>query len=226
MSRTALRDAPWPPGGRLQGLGLRACSRPEPPAMRLLILLLPLILCSCMQERSEGLITTYDGNFVVGTAPVVTDDLCHRWAVLARNAAGENWTATITIHGEPVFNLVHVDEFGWPDMRLDLVLVPPTGTTTEAADAGAKLATDELLSVANYRVPMGHLPVVATTVLEPGKLPPGATSYITVEGDTLASIAAAFYGTTQYWRRIADANRNVGVGDLKAGMTLVIPAKP
>lgn len=199
--------------------------------MRLILLLVPLILmplalCSCMQDRTEGLITTYDGKFVVGTAEAVTDDLTHRWAAQARDAAGPEWGAVVTIHGTPAYSLVQPDEFGWSQMQLDLVLSPPRGAPVEGNAAAAERAAAELKSVANYRIALGAVPQITTTVLKTGELPPGATVYTVVEGDTLATISAAFYGTTQFWRRIADANRGVAPGDLKAGIELVIPAKP
>lgn len=197
-----------------------------PPSLLLPLVLLPLALCSCMQDRTEGLITTYDGKFVVGTAEAVTDDLTHRWAAQARDAAGPDWGAVVTIHGTPVFSLVQPDEFGWPQMQLDLVLTPPRGTPGESTAAAAERAAAELKSLANYRIVLGAVPQVATTVLKAGELPAGATLYTVVEGDTLATISAAFYGSTQYWRRIADANLGVAAGDLKAGVELVIPAKP
>ena len=49
------------------------------------------------------------------------------------------------------------------------------------------------------------------------------------EGDTLATIAARFYGDETLWRRIYDANRTQ-IGDnpdnVKIGTTLRIPPKP
>ena len=192
--------------------------------MRLPILWLTLALCSCTNDRTEGLITTYDGRFVVGTAEVVTDDLSHRWAALAREAAGENWGAVVTIHGPPVFNLVTPDEFGWPGMELDLVLTPPRGATD--IPAATERAVTELHNVAMYRVQLGKEPQIDYVVMKAGELPPGATLYTTVAGDTMASISAAFYGSTQYWRRVSDANRGVEIGDLKPGIELVIPPKP
>lgn len=201
----------------------------DPSFMRLPLLVLSCALltgalCSCTNDRTEGLITTYDGHFVVGTAEVVSDDLSHRWAALARDSAGENWGATVTIHGTPEFNLVKPEEFGWRTLPIDLVLVPPRGVTGE--DAAVQRATAAVKSAANYRVQLGHEPQITTSVMKTGELPPGATLYTTVAGDTMASIAAAFYGSTQYWRRVADANRGVEIGDLKPGIELVIPAKP
>lgn len=192
--------------------------------MRLPLLWLTLALCSCTNDRSEGLITTYDGRFVVGTAEVVTDDLSHRWAALARDAAGENWGAVVTIHGTPIFNLVAADEFGWATLKLDMVLTPPRGATDIAA--ATDRAVRELHNAAMYRVQLGSKPQIDCTVMKSGELPAGATLYTTVAGDTMASISAAFYGTTQYWRRVADANRGVAIGELTAGIELIIPPKP
>jgi len=66
---------------------------------------------------------------------------------------------------------------------------------------------------------------------DPNLLVPGLTlkispSYITQTGDTLRSIARAFYGDETWWQAIYDANkRNIGPDPnlLKVGLRLVIP---
>jgi len=57
----------------------------------------------------------------------------------------------------------------------------------------------------------------------------GGDTHTIVEGDTLATIAARFYGDETQWRRIYDANRTL-IGEnpdnVKIGTSLRIPPKP
>jgi hypothetical protein len=53
--------------------------------------------------------------------------------------------------------------------------------------------------------------------------PDVAKKYVVRPGDTLMGIAAALYGDTSPWRRIADANRLENPRRLTPGQTLVIP---
>ena len=62
-------------------------------------------------------------------------------------------------------------------------------------------------------------PVVATPA--PAADPAKPRTYVVQAGDTLALVSSAFYGTSQHWRRILDANP--GAENLTPGMTLVIP---
>jgi nucleoid-associated protein YgaU len=43
------------------------------------------------------------------------------------------------------------------------------------------------------------------------------------QGDTWADLSQAFYGSTQHWRHIAEANPGV---ELTPGREIVIPLKP
>jgi hypothetical protein len=60
-------------------------------------------------------------------------------------------------------------------------------------------------------------------VTKPATGPAGAKRYIVQAGDTWADLSHAFYGTTQHWRHIADANQQV---ELTPGREIVIPVKP
>ena len=57
----------------------------------------------------------------------------------------------------------------------------------------------------------------------------GGESYTVAEGDTLATIAARFYGDENEWRRIYEANRET-IGDnpdnVRIGTVLRIPPGP
>lgn len=69
-------------------------------------------------------------------------------------------------------------------------------------------------------------PGAAEKAAAPAKTDPPSTTprrYTAQAGDTWADLSQAFYGSTQHWRLIADANQG---GDLTAGREIVIPPKP
>ena len=51
-------------------------------------------------------------------------------------------------------------------------------------------------------------------------------SYTIQDGDTLAAISTAFFGTPDHWRAIAAANPELDGADLKPGTVIRIPPKP
>jgi LysM repeat protein len=68
---------------------------------------------------------------------------------------------------------------------------------------------------------------VATAAIQAGRaLVSGSpTIHVTVKGDTLSGLAAAFLGDPAQWRLIAQANRIVDPFDLPPGRQLVIPSR-
>ena len=186
------------------------------------------ILCGCTNDRSEGLITTRDGRLVSGTADVVTSELAYKWANRAADAAGDSaekkWKATLEIAGEPEFELVHEGEWGWRHMPLTLTLAPPAGAMLDPATRTSVAARTEaaLRSVAIFRVRNPDDITCTTTILDAQQPLPGSQTYTVVKGDTWTGIADAFYGTTQNWRQIADANPAT---ELTPGTTITIPPK-
>ena len=190
--------------------------------MRLPLLLSLLLLASCAGSGgpSNGLIVTRDGRLVAETAEVARDELASSLAVKAAEAAGKQWKATTTIAELPVLHAVTADEFGWQTMSVTLTLVPPPA----AADPAARSRAEEAVRTgARYRVRRSTDIAITTTVLEAGTPAPGSSTYTVVAGDTWTGIANAFYGSTQQWRVIADANPAT---ELKPGTELIIPPKP
>lgn len=57
---------------------------------------------------------------------------------------------------------------------------------------------------------------------------PVRREHVVAQGDTLSGISKQVYGTTAHWRAILNANKDQlsEPEDIRAGMTLVIPAKP
>ena len=52
---------------------------------------------------------------------------------------------------------------------------------------------------------------------------PATRVYVIQAGDTWADLSQAFYGDSQHWRHLSDANHG---GELTAGRKIVIPPKP
>jgi len=55
---------------------------------------------------------------------------------------------------------------------------------------------------------------------------PGVRQATVRQNDTLGHISQRMYGTTRYWRKIAEANDNLDPQSLQKGMVLVIPHIP
>jgi LysM repeat protein len=55
---------------------------------------------------------------------------------------------------------------------------------------------------------------------------PGARKATVRQNDTLGHISQRMYGTTRYWRKIAEANDNLDPQSLQKGMVLLIPHIP
>ncbi len=189
--------------------------------MRFTVLIASIILLGACGSRDDtGYVTTHDGRLVSETAEVSRDEFAHQAGSRAAEAAGKGWKAVATIAVLPLRDEVKADEWGWKTLPIDLLLVPPPGAETGGA---AERAEKAVRGIAIYRVHRGS-DVAVTTRLQSASEPlPGSQRYTVVAGDTLAGISTAFYGTSQHWRVIADANPGV---EVKAGADLVIPPKP
>ena len=185
-----------------------------------------IIMLACLGGcgREEGLVVTHDGRLVTETPEIANREFSHRLAQRAADIAGNNWKATTVIDETPVMHLVKADEYGWKTLNIHLTLVPPRGV---ASDAGVVSRVEAAVrDMAHYRVPRSDAIHLQTVVVEAGAPLPGSQHYTSVAGDTWAGISTAFYGTTQHWRLIADANPGVDAAPLPAGSALVIPPKP
>jgi nucleoid-associated protein YgaU len=186
------------------------------------------VLNSCAGSRAEatnpranGLIVTHDGRMVADTAEVAREELTYILQKRSREAAGRDWKATVAIAELPQFQIVRAEEWGWKTITMTLTLVPPANATQ--VDEGRARAIEAATKIAEFRVRNRADIGLTTTVLAAGIAAPGSSRYTVVAGDTLAGISTAFYGTSQHWRVIADANPGV---DIVAGAELSIPPKP
>ena len=177
------------------------------------------------RQKSNGLIITHDGRTVADTADVARDEMLFVLKKRTSEAAGPGWKANVEIAELPQFEAVRADEWGWKHITITLTLVPPATDprTSPRTDEGVARAADAAHKAVEFRV-RNHADIAVTsTLLAAGAPAPGSTRYTAVAGDTLAGISTAFYGSSQHWRLIADANLGVEVAP---GVELIIPPKP
>jgi len=104
--------------------------------------------------------------------------------------------------------------------------VEPRETTPPAAATNEPLVSSPLRTMGIIAVeprPPGGMPVPprpAATNLQAG------ATYVVKPGDTLSGLAARFLGASSRWPEIVALNPGVTPETLKAGQTLVMPAKP
>ncbi len=186
------------------------------------------LMTSCVASRdaasqptANGLIITHDGRTVADTAEVARDEMLYILKKHTSEAAGAGWKANVEIAELPQFEVVRAEEWGWKHITITLTLVP--AATDLRPSEGVDRATDAAHQAVQFRV-RNHVDItVTTTLLTAGAPAPGSTHYTAVAGDTLAGISTAFYGSSQHWRLIADANLGVEVAP---GVELIIPPKP
>jgi LysM repeat protein len=89
-------------------------------------------------------------------------------------------------------------------------------TTTRVVDAGRFAAKP---------APATKTAAKSNETIEKPVVPsaPATGRYVVQAGDTWAELSQAFYGSSQHWRYLSDANQG---GDLNVGRTIVIPQKP
>ena len=191
--------------------------------MRIPLILTILVAIGC--GGGNGYVLTRDGRMVTETPAVASEELTHRLAARAADAAGPDWQATASIRETPVLHQVRADEYGWSAMTVDVTLVPPVLSVQVSADILERVEV-AVREAALWRVAKAKDVQVVTAQKAATAPLPGSQHYTSVAGDTWAGISTAFYGTTQHWRLIADANPGVDAAPLPAGTVLVIPPKP
>lgn len=216
--------------------------------MRLnLLALLLLILCACGDGRwAPGYLITSDGqtlsntdeNYRAMTVDTIVKELDAQlgghWRVEATiaelpryegsdNGQNSGWmwakaTANITLlgdgTGEPPLAEAQVTKAvsDYLYHKVEKAHRNLSVTTTRVVDAGRFAAK---------RVPATKTnETVEKPVVPPG---PATRTYVVQAGDTWAELSQAFYGSSQHWRHLSDANQG---GDLTTGRTITIPPKP
>jgi nucleoid-associated protein YgaU len=188
-------------------------------------LLLFIVGCADKGARpTNGLVMTHDERWVTETAEIAQSEFAYQLGQKAAAAAGPGWQAKAEIRELPVLHAVNADEFGWAKMTVVVTLAAPAGGKIDG-EAQSR-AEAEIRSRARYKTARASDITVQTTTIASAAELPGAQKYTTVAGDTFAAISTAFYGTSQHWRVIADANPGIDGAGLTPGTVLIIPAKP
>ena len=76
------------------------------------------------------------------------------------------------------------------------------------------------------RLAVGQILILPAKDASPAPVATGSGTHVVRSGETLSSIAKAYYGEERFWSAIYEANRSTigaDAGDLKVGMTLVMP---
>lgn len=107
------------------------------------------------------------------------------------------------------------------------IIAPPMPTPAPMVTPAAPVATLPIPAPAVLPTPIRTTPVVPTPI--PGSQGAAANSgfgeYTVKSGDTMSSIAAAWFGSSSKWQKIAAANPSVNPGKLRIGQTLRMPAR-
>jgi nucleoid-associated protein YgaU len=127
-------------------------------------------------------------------------------------------------------------DWRWNALSCTVTLAPPAGAALSDAqraeiERGSREFLDGKLAkrgqgltfalkTADPLAAAGAVPAMAVAK------PAGPRVYVIQTGDTLADLSAAFYGSAQHWRKLAEANPGLDAGALVAGQQIVIPPRP
>jgi LysM repeat protein len=215
--------------------------------MRLFVLALVLLPMTACGRFAPGYITTSDGQVVAMTdenvrATTITTIVSQLDAQL-----GGHWRVEATIAELPVYepsDRSTNNDWRWPVATTAITLIGDGQGEPALNEAQITAAVVDYLNDKVER-PKKNLHVSTTRVVDAqrfatkaavpatdqGKLvektatatPAANRRYVVQAGDTWADLSQAFYGSSQHWRHLADANQN---GELTAGREIVIPPKP
>lgn len=208
---------------------------------------IPFVLIALSGCDGAGMVRSPDGQWI-------TQNAANTRAVKQRTIAdslarglGPHWRAEVAIAPDPVRDVDGDYRWSRADVRVDLVgdgqaTLPESELSVEAGirrylssqvDNARKNLTVTVTSstdAARFALLAPTDPNAPTAPATRSAPAPSATapagSYVIQAGDTLAAISAAFYGSSQHWRRIAEANPGLDPGNLAAGAVIAIPPLP
>lgn len=201
------------------------------PTYLLLVISLALF-AGCGDSMSRGLVITGDGKVGANNARNQRENTQDALRDALLEDLGDGWQAQVQVRELPVWiedRVIDSGSWRWERITASIILTPPAGTALDQARHDSldqdvrrylmgKLAKRDA-SLVELGITVAAASGVAASAL-PVPQAAGQRTYVVQPGDTLADISLAFYGSAQYWRRIADANP----GGTEAGKTIVIPA--
>lgn len=195
------------------------------------VLLLALSACD---SASRGIIFTGNGKVGANNARNQRENAQDAVRVAIEDDLGQGASVSVEIEEMPIWiesDLGGEGAWKWPHLTARVVVNPPAGKTLPPAKL-AEYTTDVggyLLAKVVKKDPQQFVFSLSEGVVAPTPLPAsapaaaGPRSYVVQEGDTLALISTAFYGSPQHWRRILDANPGVAADAVKPGVRLLVP---
>lgn len=218
--------------------------------MRLLILIATLLtLSACGDGRwAPGYLISDDGEPLANTAENKRLLTIRTVVNQLDKDLAPHWRSEVTIAELPRYERGADDDGGggwmWPVATVDIVLLGDGTAELRTSEAQVTEAVTDYLYRQVER-PKQNLHVTTTKVVDAARFAakpakpdgdavktvekpvvpaPATTQRYTVQaGDTWAELSRAFYGTSQHWRHLSDANQG---GELTVGREIVIPAKP
>ena len=199
--------------------------------------LLSVVLSAC-GRWAPGYIITQDGTMLSNSDVNYRDVTVQTIRSELDKQLGEHWRTQIDLPELPVYESDDrqiSSSWMWKKITMTVTLV---GDDTMPPTISEKEIQDEILDFMYQKMyhPKKNLTVniikkIDTTQLAILKQPmtsskPDASQarhYTIQAGDTWADISQAFYGSTQHWRLLSEANQG---GDLTVGRVLLIPIKP
>ena len=216
--------------------------------MRLPLLIVPLLLlCACGDGRwAPGYLITADGTTLSNTDEnyrAITIDTI----VKELNAQlGEHWRVEANISELPRYEGSDDGRntgWRWAKATTSMTLLgdgigePPLSEAqvtkavsdylynkVEKAHRNLSVTTTRVVDAGRFAAKPAPTLKPDETVVKPAvSSAPAIRNYVVQAGDTWADLSQAFYGDSQHWRHLSDANHG---GELTTGRKIVIPPKP
>jgi LysM repeat protein len=203
--------------------------------LRLALLVSILLLSACGDSLSRGIVITGDGKVGSNNARNQRENAQDTLRIAIEEDLGAGWGVRVAIDEVPTWVEERGNEDGvwrWERMTARVEIVPPLGKQLDESkraelDRGSR---DYLLKKIVKKDPARlaltvQIGVAAAVPVATASTPTGGSrSYTIQDGDTLADISTAFYGTPNHWRAIQQANPGLDPGRLAVGTVIVIPA--
>jgi LysM repeat protein len=212
------------------------------PYLLLFTLAMLAILSGCDERSSPGIIYTEDGQFLANNdrnAKLTCEQAIDR---SINRELGAHWRCQTSIAELPARRGGGDDgEWRWTDMTVSTEVIGDGSAPLPIPVAEIERAIDQYCRGKITRG--GHVNLTVKPVTDAARLADAgktavmkpeaknetankADRYTIQNGDTLAAISTAFYGSNQHWRLIADANPGLDASHLAPGTVIVIPALP
>ncbi len=140
---------------------------------------------------------------------------------------GSGWSSQVAIADEPRFDDAS-ESWRWPTTAVAVTL-RGTGSSplpeADIAEAIRRYFASRLARGASLSVGISVQPPAFTADVGAGASAPSLPCRYTIQtSDTLETLSTHFYGSSEHWRRILDANPGLSLETMRTGHEIVIPA--